>query len=720
MRSLPIRAPWRIPLATLALLTGSACGSETPAPEARQSSPAGSVTQALPSTVAEPGGMDHPPGVEARPGPALTGLVGWRGKGKDSAELGREHAGRADLAERVEQLLGRNPFRVATVAGELPTARGLQRELATALRSVSPGDLVTALVMPSLPAQAPLETHLRGLGGKVLRLASRNVYVVKAPAAALERMSRDPLVYWVGQLPWDKKLEPLLSRHLGIRGAAPGAGEATLAEPGRAVIALYTPEDESAVRRVLETLGVTIDSYDAGLGTFQVSGLDAGRAERIAALPEVGFIDALRIHQGDLSTSVTRSGNLDVIRDNYGYGANVTLGMIDSGFEVDHSAFMGWSPYPVLYALGWNVSGEGYLWDDNPSGHGTHVAGIMLSRWYGASLAGVAPRSGGDADHRFRIVRTGKDNDTNHLSFYNTLQAMDLLANDNGAEVINCSWSSNTSTGTDTNSIKADDIAWNKGQIYAFAAGNDGTSPGTINSPAAAKNVIAVGSLDNDWLSGRSSSSSEGPTSDQRQKPDIYAIGGNVTSAHAANLYGSITMSGTSMATPHVTGFLGTLLDHYPEFKRRPALAKALLIASAAPRSGVPARTGGLNGHDAHFASSTTGSLWGWRDTDPRQYSYTYWDVTIPSGVTRMNVVLTWTEPAASIGATHAVVNDVDLYVDFNRDSDGYGEWASTSVNDNVELVQITNPPAGSYRISARNYSVPTTYKPGYALTYWK
>lgn len=707
---------WSLPLASLTLFTAGGCQESAPAPEQHQTASVAAVAQALSSRGAVRTGGEQPGGTAGQAGPAITRLVGWRGKGPGSEELGREQVLLGDFAQRVERLVGENPFRFATRAGALPITRGLQPELDAALRSLSASDApLTVLVMPSLPAQGLLEAHLRELGGKVVRLADRNVYVVKAPPAVLRRMSQDPLVYWIGQLPWDKKIDPLLARYVGLGGATLQAGEEASLEGGQAVIALHDPDDAATVRQALEALGVTITRYDADLAAFYGSGVDAGNVERLARMGEVSFIEARRLHHTDLETSVAYSGRLDIVRDNYSYGAGVTLGLIDTGIEIDHDAFKGWSPDPALYALGWNVSGEGAQWDDNPSGHGTHVAGIMLSRWHPYDLDGVAPRSGGDATHAFRVVRTGRNSDP-HL--FNVEQAMDLLASDNGAEVVNCSWSNGANTGTESSSIKADSVVWNKGQIYAFAAGNDGPGAGSIDSPAAAKNVIAVGSVDNVPSLPRSSFSSEGPTADGREKPDIYAVGGGVTSAYAGNLTYKTDMSGTSMATPHVTGFLATLLDHYPEVRRRPELAKAMLMASATRPGGVPMRTGLLNGYGAHFSTATTAGLWGWSTLDPLAYAYTYWDVTIPSGVTEMYVVLTWVEPPSAVGASRAVLDDVDLYVDYNRDGNGYGEWSSVSSQDNVEVVRVVSPPGGAYRIVARNFSASVTYRPAYALYY--
>ena len=297
---------------------------------------------------------------------------------------------------------------------------------------------------------------------------------------------------------------------------------------------------------------------------------------------------------------------------------------------------------------------------------------------------------------------------------------MDILKNDNQALVINNSWGSNDASGTNSDSIKADQVSWDTQQIYVFAAGNDGTGAGTINSPASAKNVIAVGGTDKSKKI--YASSSEGPTSDGRMKPDIYAPGVDIRSADAANTGSYTYKTGTSMAAPVVTGFLSTLLGHYTSFQRRPALAKAVMMAAAERRSGLQSHTGVLDSYNTHWATSAGWSRWGWTDNDVRGQEYTYWDMdNVPSGVREMRVVLTWIEPAPELNAAKAVLSDIDLYVDYNKDNTGSGgDWHSWSNNDNVEVVTIANPPAGNFRIKAHKYSASADYRLGMAVYFKK
>ena len=64
-------------------------------------------------------------------------------------------------------------------------------------------------------------------------------------------------------------------------------------------------------------------------------------------------------------------------------------------------------------------------------------------------------------------------------------------------------------------------------------------------------------------------------------KPNLVAPGTTVTSALAGTTNAYTDKSGTSMATPHVTGLAATLMEHYPELQSNPALLRAHMMATA-------------------------------------------------------------------------------------------------------------------------------------------
>ena len=100
------------------------------------------------------------------------------------------------------------------------------------------------------------------------------------------------------------------------------------------------------------------------------------------------------------------------------------------------------------------------------------------------------------------------------------------------------------------------------------AAGNDGPNTCTIGSPGDAKDVITVGAMADLGANGfkQADFSGRGPTVDGRIKPDITAPGVGITAAEANTGSGYISMNGTSMATPFVTGVALLMIDANPAF----------------------------------------------------------------------------------------------------------------------------------------------------------
>lgn len=211
-------------------------------------------------------------------------------------------------------------------------------------------------------------------------------------------------------------------------------------------------------------------------------------------------------------------------------------------------------------------------------------------------------------------------------------------------------------------------------------------------------------------------------------KPNVVATGTTVSSASAGTTNGYRDMSGCSMATPHVSGIAATVMEHYPEFRDLPHLMRAHLMATALlPNNGsspsdntaapdTTRNTFGLGrvspyvAHWAHLNPAGWGTHWAWRTITDRRWGFR--DIEVPRGASRLVVVMTWDEPAASAGASAAVTYDLDLWLDRSPfctpDAKGQcGEWASQSWIDNVEYVIVDNPPPGTYRLKVINWNAP-------------
>lgn len=209
-----------------------------------------------------------------------------------------------------------------------------------------------------------------------------------------------------------------------------------------------------------------------------------------------------------------------------------TLAIVDSGIDLTHPELAG----KIVACRSWLTGlGTGLPTCQDTNGHGTHVSGIAAATTdNGIGIAGVAFDAEIMALQALTVV-----------GFTADIVAAITYAADNGAGVANYSFGA---PGSAQALQAAVEHAAGRGVLQVAAAGNDGDA-GTVNFPAAYEQVVAVSSTDaNDTLS---SSSSYGP------EIEVAAPGSAIVSTLPAGQYGSL--SGTSMASPHVAG-LGALL----------------------------------------------------------------------------------------------------------------------------------------------------------------
>lgn len=227
--------------------------------------------------------------------------------------------------------------------------------------------------------------------------------------------------------------------------------------------------------------------------------------------------------------------------------SDVTIAVIDTGVDYTH---------PDLASkcvAGYNFVGH----NSNPMddhGHGTHVAGIAAA--IGNNGTGVV---GVDWSARIMPIKvlnsqgSGYDSDVASGIRY---------AADHGAKVINMSLGSSEYSYTLEEAVN---YAFNKGVTIVAAAGNDG---GAVGYPAACPHVIAVGALD--------SSDRLASFSNRGSDLDLTAPGVNILSTVPG---GYQKMSGTSMASPVVTGCASLVLASYPDYG--PSQVESALEAGA-------------------------------------------------------------------------------------------------------------------------------------------
>ena len=237
-------------------------------------------------------------------------------------------------------------------------------------------------------------------------------------------------------------------------------------------------------------------------------------------------------HATSLNTEYQNSWGVNHIEadvvHSYNKGTGIRVCVVDTGIDYTH---------PDLndnYVTGWDfVNGDAFPFDDN--GHGTHVSGTIAAELNGEGVVGVAP----EAD----LIVAKVLNSAGSGSYSNVIAGINWCAS-NSAKVI--SMSLGGSSGSDALKT-AVDTAYGKDILVVAAAGNSGNKAGkndSVGYPAKYDSVIAVAATDAN--NKRASWSSTGP------KVEISAPGVSIKSTLLGGGY--TTMSGTSMATPHVSG----------------------------------------------------------------------------------------------------------------------------------------------------------------------
>ncbi|MEH1168043.1 S8 family serine peptidase [Micromonospora sp. CPCC 205539] len=214
-------------------------------------------------------------------------------------------------------------------------------------------------------------------------------------------------------------------------------------------------------------------------------------------------------------------------------------------------------------------------------GHGTHVASIIAGSGAasGGKYRGVAP----DA-----TLLAGKVCEQGGCTESAILAGMQWAAVDQHADVINMSLGGTDTPDVDPLEAAVDALTAQTGALFVISAGNAGTD-GSVGSPSTADAALSVGAVDRD--DALAEFSSRGPrVGDGGLKPDLTAPGVEIVAARGdGTLLGEpvgdeyVSLSGTSMAAPHVTGAVALLAQQHTGWAA--AQLKATLMASAKPHA---------------------------------------------------------------------------------------------------------------------------------------
>ncbi|MFF8915307.1 S8 family serine peptidase [Streptomyces sp. NPDC015032] len=289
------------------------------------------------------------------------------------------------------------------------------------------------------------------------------------------------------------------------------------------------------------------------------------------------------VRRASLDKSVPQIGAPSAWKAGY-TGKGVKIAVLDTGVDATHPDLKG----QILEAKNFTSSPD----TKDRVGHGTHVSSIAAGTGAksGGKFKGVAP----DA----KLLEGKVLDDTGFGDDAGILAGMEWAVAQ-GADVINLSLGGSDTPEVDPLEEAVNKLSADKGVLFAIAAGNEGADAGTVGSPGSADAALTVGAVDdNDKLA---DFSSRGPRiGDGAIKPDVTAPGVDITAAAAPgsaidqevgqNPPGYLSISGTSMATPHVAGAAALLKQQHPEWKY--AELKGALTASTKPGAYTPFEQG--------------------------------------------------------------------------------------------------------------------------------
>ncbi len=442
--------------------------------------------------------------------------------------------------------------------------------------------------------------------------------------------------------------------------------------------------------------------------TISISRTDLDLLTDLSIIKWIELITEPSIPEDIQGKSIHRSGNLDTqtVTGRKYTGVGVGVMVRDDGIVGPHIDFQG-----RLDNTG--ASGTGAT-------HGDGVAGILTGA--------------GNLDPTKRGMAAGSDvYVVNYASSF--LDAATTNLTDGGdVQITNSSYGNGCNAGYTTTTQTVDSQTnTNTSLLHVFSAGNSGTSDCGYGAGAnwgnitgghkQGKNVIATANVFFDGS--MPNHSSNGPAYDGRIKPDITAHGQDQLSTDENNGY--LTFGGTSGAAPGIAGVSAQLYQAYMDANAgalpESALIKASLLNTAQDYGNI--------GPDFKFGWGLVNGLRAamlledghYLDDNISQGDVNNHSINIPTNTKQVRFMVYWNDPAATAGASSALVNDLDMVVtnpsntdlfpwilDFTADPALLDLPATTGADhlNNMEQVLINNPQSGNYNIEITGFGIPS------------
>ncbi len=286
-------------------------------------------------------------------------------------------------------------------------------------------------------------------------------------------------------------------------------------------------------------------------------------------------------------------------------GQGAVVGGADTGYEWDHPAlinqYRGWDGNAADHDYNWyDATAAHSLTPVDPFGHGTHTMGTMVGDDGGSNQVGMAPEARWIGCRNMDV--SGAGTPETYIACYEWFVAptrVDGISDprpDLAPDVINNSWSCPESEGCKDPNILLEAVQNVRaaGILTVHSAGNSGPNCSTVNAPAGIYGEsFSVGATNN--LDTLASFSSRGPVTvdgSNRLKPDISAPGVSIRSTYKGGTYAS--MSGTSMASPHVAGLVALLISADPSLRGQVEALETVIEQSAKHISSTDCYSNGI------------------------------------------------------------------------------------------------------------------------------
>ncbi|XVU28708.1 S8 family peptidase [Actinoplanes sp. CA-054009] len=388
-------------------------------------------------------------------------------------------------------------------------------------------------------------------------------------------------------------------------------------------------------------------------------------------------------------------------------GRGVRLAVLDTGADFTHPDLAGRVAEKADF-----ITEGGDAVDGN--GHGTHVATTAA----GSGAASGGQRRGVAPDAKLLIGKVLDDG--GYGSDSQVIAGMEWASA--RADVVSMSLGDGAAGEDGPLTRAVDELTAKTGALFVIAAGNDGPGPGSVASPGNAASALTVGAVDSrDRIA---DFSSRGPLAGAHTaKPEVTAPGVDIVAGRAeGTTLGApidahyISLSGTSMATPHVAGEVALVKQRHPDWSA--AQLKAAVVGSADALPGVDTYTGGSGRVNAAQALGATVS---------RQ-------AIVSLGTTGVEAKLSWSGPVRGLEVTTydrsgakvpgrpVTLSGSTVHLDRKAFQNRTGFYSAVvTARDTSGRVVARTPvtfeiPAAKHTLTVRTKAMPDAYPDGFTL----